>query len=201
MEQNEMNGQNAPNAGVVPPAAPAEPAAPVEPVVMATPPVEQKVEGAKKKNQGIMLAVVLCLILAVGGVGFGIWAMLDGNERAKSQEAQIASLKSQNEELEEQITKLNAGVEDNDDEKEQKPAEAKNWGSPSVQDGIFYVLDADGNVIAQSDATGPVVNELLACESSDDNTILTCTVSTSEGEGQFMYDVYGDSLVSSFEKE
>lgn len=220
MEQNETNEQNTQdrtqfddtiNTGAVPPVAPVDSTMPAEPAV--TPPVEQKVEkveGEKKKNQAMMFALVICLLLAVGGVGFGIWAMFSGNERADELSAKVTTLQNQNAELTEQITKLNPesgdidgtnGAGTTEDIENQASLEARYWASTEVRDGIFYVLDAEGNVIVQSNATGPVVNEIEACESSSDNTILTCTVNTTDGDGWFLYDVYGDSLGSSFDED
>ena len=49
----------------------------------------------KKKNgkTGIILGFILLFLLAVGGVGFGIWAMMDGNAREKELSKQIDELK------------------------------------------------------------------------------------------------------------
>lgn len=48
-----------------------------------------------KKNTGMILAMVLFLILAAGGIGFGVWAMMDGNSRVEKKDKEISDLQSQ----------------------------------------------------------------------------------------------------------
>ena len=77
-----------------------------------------------KKNNGMILGMVVLAILAVGGIGFGVWAMMDGNTQKEQLNSQISTLKSQNSELQERIDKQNESLEpelqDSDiDEKEE----------------------------------------------------------------------------------
>ena len=55
----------------------------------------------KKKNAktGIILGFILLFLLAAGGVGFGIWAMMDGNAQREKLDSQIGDLRRQNDEL------------------------------------------------------------------------------------------------------
>ena len=48
-----------------------------------------------KKNHGMLYGMILLAILAAGGIGFGVWAMLDGNSRAQKKDEQISQLQSQ----------------------------------------------------------------------------------------------------------
>ena len=57
----------------------------------------------KKKNNGMLLGLILCLLLAAGGVGFGVWAMMDGNSQKDALNNQMNTLKQQNDELMEQV--------------------------------------------------------------------------------------------------
>ena len=61
-------------------------------------------KGNQKNKNGLKIATVIVSIVAVCGIGFGIWAALDAN----SQKSQIDSLKQQNTILQEQITELTA---------------------------------------------------------------------------------------------
>lgn len=170
------------NAEATAPVAPVEPAAP-NPAVSAATPDEPKAEDKKKKNNAMLVALILCLVLALGGVGFGIWAMVDGNARVDNLNTEVASLKSEKAELEQQIADINS-----------TPSEVKEWASTEVRNGVFYVFDANGETIAQSEASWPAINEVKECKPSDDNTLLTCTVDTVEGEAQLMYDAKGNSF-------
>jgi uncharacterized protein HemX len=60
--------------------------------------------GEKKKGgNGMLYGMILCAVLAIGGIGFGVWAMMDGNSQKNSYEEQISALKKQNNELQEKI--------------------------------------------------------------------------------------------------
>lgn len=48
-----------------------------------------------KKNMGVILTIVLLALLAAGGIGFGVWAMMDGNSQVAKKDEQIAGLRGQ----------------------------------------------------------------------------------------------------------
>ena len=48
-----------------------------------------------KKSHSALYGMIFFAILAAAGIGFGIWAMLDGNSKAEKKEAQISDLQSQ----------------------------------------------------------------------------------------------------------
>lgn len=56
-----------------------------------------------KKSGGMILCMILLALLAAGGIGFGVWAMLDGNAQKDTLNQQISTLKSQIDELQEKI--------------------------------------------------------------------------------------------------
>lgn len=56
-----------------------------------------------KKNLGMILGMVFLVILAAGGIGFGVWAMMDGNSQKEQLNTQITSLKGQVSELQGKI--------------------------------------------------------------------------------------------------
>lgn len=49
----------------------------------------------KKSNKGMLVATILFAILAIGGIGFGAWAMVDGNSKKAQSDTQISALKQQ----------------------------------------------------------------------------------------------------------
>ena len=61
------------------------------------------VEGKGGKKTGWILAIVLLLIVAAGGVGFGVWAMMDGNAQKDALNSQISALKQQNNDLQDKL--------------------------------------------------------------------------------------------------
>lgn len=85
------NIQNQP----VAPVAPVAPKTPVTPVVPAEP--------EKKSGKGGIIAAILFAILAVGGVGFGVYTMMNGKTQEDALNEQITTLRKQNSELMEQM--------------------------------------------------------------------------------------------------
>ena len=65
--------------------------------------------GEKKKGgNGMLYGMILCAVLAIGGIGFGVWAMMDGNTKAEQLSAQNTVLKEQNNGYMKRISQLEA---------------------------------------------------------------------------------------------
>ncbi|MBR3353226.1 hypothetical protein IKG49_01380 [Candidatus Saccharibacteria bacterium] len=60
----------------------------------------------KKSGSGMVIGLILCLLLAAGGIGFGVWMMMDGNTQKDALNQQISALKKQNNELQKKISNL-----------------------------------------------------------------------------------------------
>ena len=80
-------------------AATPEPAKPENPMAAAEP--------EKKSSKGGIIAAILFAIIAAGGVGFGVWAMMDGNTQKDQLNSQIDALKRTNSELMEKLAEDN----------------------------------------------------------------------------------------------
>ena len=48
-----------------------------------------------KKNKGMVTGLIILAMLATGGIAFGVWAYLDGNQKTANLNNQISDLKSQ----------------------------------------------------------------------------------------------------------
>lgn len=68
-----------------------------------------------KKNHGMLYGMILLAILAAGGIGFGVWAMMDGNSRAQKKDEQISQLQSQLAEKSEVVVEDDTTVVDDDE--------------------------------------------------------------------------------------
>lgn len=68
-----------------------------------------------KKSHGMLYGMILLAILAAGGIGFGVWAMMDGNSRVQKKDEQISQLQSQLVEKNEVVVGDDVGVEICDD--------------------------------------------------------------------------------------
>ena len=65
----------------------------------------------KKKGNAMVFALVLLALLAAGGIGFGVWAMMDKNQQVEDLNKQITTLKDQNSSLQDKIYELQDEIE------------------------------------------------------------------------------------------
>ena len=65
-----------------------------------------------KKNHGMLYGMILLAILAAGGIGFGVWAMMDGNSRVAKKDEQITDLNSQLAEATQSVMEVGTTVVD-----------------------------------------------------------------------------------------
>lgn len=102
----DVAGQSAPATGGQSLASELEKELETTPAVDAGPEPEPAPAKSKKKKSGggLIIAMVFVILLAAGGIGFGVWAMMDGNQQKEELNSQITSLKKQNSELMEKIS-------------------------------------------------------------------------------------------------
>lgn len=150
----------------------------------------------KKGGNGMMIGMILAIILAVGGIGFGVWAMMDGNSQKAQLNQQIDTLKQQKSALEKQVEELTekaGGYEDDDSGYEILPPE---WGEAeaSIEDGLFTIRNASGEVYTQLGEY--TIEEIVSCDSGTEEAPLpmTCVVKTEDGEAKIIYNFDEQSL-------
>ena len=105
--------------------------------------------GGKKKSNGMLYGMILCAVLAIGGIGFGVWAMVDGSQQRGVLDKQIGDLKKQNSELSEQ---LSSAMEESNSK---KTCSGTYYGELKEEQGgatfdlkYTYVLNEDGTFTA-----------------------------------------------------
>ena len=144
----------------VEPVAPAEPVTPVGPVVPGSMVAEPK---ASKKGHGMAIGLIFCLLLAAGGVGLGVWAMMDGTSQKDALNSQIADLKKQNNELRDKLSSkqeveedVTVDVETDSDVNTADYIYVGEWGYKIKKvDGLeidkysFVVVEDDGNTLSR----------------------------------------------------
>ena len=104
----------------------------------------------KKGGNGMLIGLVLCVIAAVAGIGFGVWAMMDGNSQKDNYEKRISSLKSQINELQNKETvehEDTASVIENDNSKDSDSGvDADSGGrSQSYSEPGSFLFATEGN--------------------------------------------------------
>ena len=71
-----------------------------------------------KSNKGMIAGMVCLALLAIGGISFGVWAMMDGNAKVEQLNSRIDSLKQQDSELQEDNNNVAVAAVDNDNDYE-----------------------------------------------------------------------------------
>ena len=79
--------------------------------------VFQDVPAKKSSKTGIILGFVLLALIAAGGVGFGVWAMMDGQTQREQLTVKIEDLQKQNDELKENVENETEGKSDQSEAK------------------------------------------------------------------------------------
>ena len=151
--------------------------------------VSEKIESGK----GMLYGMILCAILAIGGIGFGVWAMVDGNSRKNSCEEQISTLKSRISELIQQNTDLQVQI---DNQKEQTTDDKNEDQDDDVIDNIsstwpvtaslvgeeIYFTNSDDEVVAKDSFYSFV--SIKDCTTLEEEKVLRCgTETTIDKEG------------------
>lgn len=152
-----------------------------------------------KKGKGALYGMVLLGILAVGGIGFGVWTMMDSNSQKEALNSQISSLKQQNSELSDQIASLQDEIDNYKQSQTQTETVVWSGDNAEVVDGVFYIKNAQGDRLAQSTVTN--ITSITSCEYQEANSALRCVVVAANGEGWFQYDTVKGELTSSFDAE
>ena len=100
---------------------------------------------AKKSGKGMVIGLILCLLSAAGGIGFGVWAMMDGNQQKDQLNEQITALKTQNNELLDKLSEPSTQTEDTTtgDEVYSNPVIA------SQDTDLSYVISFNSTAIGQ----------------------------------------------------
>ena len=96
-------------------------------------------QGKSKKSHGMLYGMILLAILAVGGIGFGVWAMMDGNSKVEKKDKQITELQSQLTEKSETVVEDDTTVADGSSVKNVSNELAQNLISPYI--GSFTYLN------------------------------------------------------------
>ena len=139
--------------------------------------------GVKKSSKGVLFGMVLLGILAVGGIAFGVWEMMDGNARADSLNEQISTLKSQNSELMDKIEELEeAHSEIQDDVTNNQEAIEEMQEEVSNQEEEGYRILSFGECVGDAGTT------------QGGTMIVKCDVETSVGAGKIVYDSESNTM-------
>ena len=127
-----------------------------------------------KKNHSMLYGMILLAILAAGGIGFGVWAMMDGNSRAQKKDEQISQLQSQLAEKSEVVVDDDTTVVD-----DTSVGEYKNPVIRSDNTEVSYYVNFQSSYILGQDATRRVSLSVV------DGKVNSCNLSEQTAEGNW----------------
>ena len=147
----------------------------------------------KKKSHAMLYGMILLAILAAGGIGFGVWAMLDGNSRVAKKDEQIAGLNSQVNSLEQEKSELSSRVAELEKTNEKDQEDIAKDEEKIKEDEEQIAEDQ------QKEAEGYQVLSIGTCTldngtADGGSTTLKCDAVTSLGNGKFVYDSQSGKL-------
>ena len=161
----------------------------------------QGISEKKKSGKGMLIGMILLVLVAIGGIGFGVWAMVDGNSQKDSLNSQISALKEQNNELldkNSELAKKNDELSDRVVELESAPdtttqntngdingktKEAQETNPSEEKTKGEYSVISIGQCIFDASATPGQGVYILKCEAE-----------TSLGKGKFVWDSERNNL-------
>ena len=170
------------------------PAQPVNPVVQALEqaepvqpaPTPMQAAPAQKKSHAALFTIILFAVLAAGGIGFGVWAFMDGNAQKDKLNNQITSLRQEistltekNVELQDTIDSLKAGGSSSQDSSD-GTSDSTSTDDTNTEEG-YHILSI-GDCVADGGF------------GSDGSLIIKCDATTKDGTGKFVYSSENNEL-------
>lgn len=167
--------------------------------------MEQGLSAVKKPGKGLIIGMIVCAIIAVGGIGFGVWAMMDGNTQKEQLNLQISALKNQNNELTQQNADLQAQIDNqneqrtNDKNEDQDSDAIENvsntWPvTTSLVGNEIHFMNSDGEVVVKDNFYSFV--GIKDCTTLKEEKVLRCSVETTidkEGDNDRGVIYYGEN--------
>ena len=166
------------------------------------------VDNKRKGGNGLKIATAIACVVAVCGIGFGVYGMIDAGsakDLAFSKDAKISDLNSEVtnlnariKDLEDQINKQQDYSDQDNDESEQASVNSRDL-TAEVQNGVFILKNSNGMVVTQD--TTKNIAEIISCDSgtSSSNATLKCATRTVDGKSVwFIYDFENGELKSGY---
>lgn len=139
----------------------------------------QGVSEKKKGGKGMLYGMILLAVLAIGGIGFGVWAYMDGDAQKNNLNEQIDSLKKQNNDLMDQLSDdVSVDIDTGSDADTADYIYVGEWGLKiRIPDGLNYVgyefrqgevlVGAEGSDVAVFGTVGDELSDFANIYKSD----------------------------------
>ena len=171
-------------------------------------PTASAVDSKQENGNGLKIATAIACVVAVCGIGFGVYGMIDAgsakdlvfskNAKISDLNSEVTNLNARIKDLEDQINKQQDYSDQDNDESEQTSVNSSDL-TAEVQDGVFVLKNSNGMVVTQD--TTKNIAEIISCDSgtNSSNSPLKCTAKTIDGKSVwFIYDFEGGELKSGY---
>ena len=149
-----------------------------------------------KKSHAMLIGMILLAIIAAGGIGFGVWAFLDGNSRVAKKDEQIADLNNQISSLEQEKSDLTDQVAKLTDSNNQAQSQIAD-DEQKIQEDEAKIQEDEALIsqYQQNESNGYQVTSIGDCAFDTGSiNVLKCDATTSIGNGKFVWDSQSGKL-------
>lgn len=160
--------------------------------------------GKQKDGKGWKIITAIACIVAVCGIGFGVYGMIDANSIKTAKDIEINNLTDQIDNLNTKIDELeskvdtqqnNSSQENQADEKQDNPIVDDENLTPGIENGAFVFKNSGGAIVMQDNEIKDV-SYIIAC---DGNATGKCTAKTSDGKSVwFIFDLNNKEIKSGY---
>ena len=139
----------------------------------------------KKKNNGMLIGLILCIGVAVGGSGFGVWAWMTAFAQGMKDDEEIMTLRGLNSSLSERIDELEKNTTAEGD--------VVFWPAALVHsDNKIYMINDSDKVVAVLEVP-LIIQDIVGCsqaisEEGSSELVICSGVSNTGEEFGFSYD-------------
>lgn len=165
------------------------------------------VDNKQKSGNGLKITTVIACIVAVCGIGFGVYGMIDANSKNNiitTKDTEISNLTNQLNSLNARIGELESKVDtqQNNFSQETQTGERQDDSiagdenlTPGIENGVFVFKNSAGAIVIQ-DSEIKNVSYIIAC---DGNATGKCTAKTSDGKSVwFVFDLKNKEIKSGY---
>ena len=170
-------------------------------------PMMPTVDNKQKSGNGLKIATAIAYVVAICGVGFGVYGMIDANSKNNiiaTKNNEISDLKDQLNSLSTKIDELESKVNtqqnsfnqetQTDEKQDDSIVDDKNL-TPGIENGVFVFKNSAGTIVMQ-DSEIKNVSYIIAC---DGNITGKCTAKTSDGKSVwFVFDLNNKEIKSGY---
>lgn len=161
-------------------------------------PITPVIDNKQKSGNGLKIATIAACVVAICGVGFGVYGMIDANSKNNiiaTKNNEISDLTDQLNSLSAKIDELESKVNTQQNSKQDDLVVDDKNLTPGIENGVFVFKNSAGTIVMQ-DSEIKNISHIIAC---DGNITGKCTAKTSDGKSVwFVFDLNNKEIKSGY---